>query len=283
MKIFRFADGEFSLNGKGLIMGILNVTPDSFSDGGDFFKTEDAITHAKQMLRDGADIIDVGAMSTRPGSEPILHQEEIRRLEPVLKELCLIDNAVISVDTVNPETAEFALSKGVHIINDVSGYFNKQMATVIKKYNAGWILTHTEKVPSDTVVEYPNGVISSVNEFFNEMISACDEFGIDREYVCLDPGFGFAKTTEDNIELLKNLEKLVRTDIAFMAALSRKRFIGAITNTPDAGDRLAGTLTADIFALMKGADILRVHDVKETKQSIAIYNSIYNKGTTIYG
>lgn len=283
MKKFKFTNDEFVLSGKGLIMGILNVTPDSFSDGGVFFRTDDAVCHAKKMLGDGADIIDIGAMSTRPGSEPVSCNEEKKRLEPVLKELCRIDGAVISVDTVNPETAEFALSAGAHIINDVNGYFNKDMASVVKKYSAGWILTHTGNVPSGTVLNYPNGVVASVNAFFDEVLSACDEFELNREYICLDPGFGFAKTTEDNIELLKNLEKLVRSDVAFLTALSKKRFIGALTNTPDASDRLSGTLIADIIALMKGSDIFRVHDVKETKQSIDIYNSIYNKGNTIYG
>lgn len=274
MKKFKFSKGKFVLNGKGLIMGILNVTPDSFSDGGDFFCPEDAVRHAKRMLCDGADIIDVGAMSTRPGSTPVSYQEEIKRLEPVLKELCSVNDAVISVDTVNPQTADFALSNGAHIINDVSGYFNNEMATVVKKHNAGWILTHTGAVSAGTVIDYPNGVVESVNGFFDEVLSNCEKYGIDKENICLDPGFGFAKTTEDNIELLKNLEKLVRADVAFMTALSRKRFIGAITETPDTSERLAGTLTADIIALMKGSDIIRVHDVKETKQSIAIYNSI---------
>ena len=274
MKKFKFTKGEFVLNGKGLIMGILNVTPDSFSDGGEFFKPDDAICHAKKMLSDGAAIIDVGAMSTRPGSEPVSYEEEIRRLDPVLKELCVLDNAVISVDTVNPETAEFALSLGAHIINDVSGCFNDQMASVVKKYRAGWILTHTGDVPSETVLAYPNGVVNGVKEFFDDVICACDKFGIDKECICLDPGFGFAKTTYDNVELLKNLEKIISPDVAFLSALSRKRFIGEITNSPEVSDRLAGTLTADIIAIMKGADIVRVHDVKETKQSIAIYNSI---------
>jgi len=283
MKKFRFRNGEFILNGKGLIMGILNVTPDSFSDGGEFLNAEDAISHAKKMLSDGADIIDVGAMSTRPGSEPISWQEEIRRLEPVLKELCGIDKTVISVDTINPETADFALSMGVHIINDVSGCFNNDMATVVKKYRAGWIMTHTGAVPSGSVVDYPDGVVNAVNEFFDGFLCDCEKNGISQDYICIDPGFGFAKTTDDNIELLKNLEKTIRPNGAFLVALSRKRFIGEITDTPEAGERLAGTLTADIIALMKGADLLRVHDVKETRQSIAIYNSIYNKGTTIYG
>ncbi|MBR3868709.1 MAG: dihydropteroate synthase [Clostridia bacterium] len=283
MKKFRFANGELSQNGKGLIMGILNVTPDSFSDGGEFFNAEDAISHAKKMLSDGADIIDVGAMSTRPGSVPVPYREEIRRLEPVLKELCVIDNAVISVDTVNPETADFALSMGVNIINDVSGCFNIDMASVVKKYRAGWIMTHTANVPSGSVVDYPDGVVNAVKDFFDSFLCDCEKYGIGNEYICLDPGFGFAKTTDDNIELLKNLEKIIRPDVAFLAALSRKRFIGEITDTPEADERLAGTLTADIIALMKGSDLLRVHDVKETRQAIAIYNSIYNKGTTIYG
>lgn len=283
MKKFRFRNGEFSLNGKGLIMGILNVTPDSFSDGGEFFNAGDAISHAKKMLGDGADIIDIGAMSTRPGSEPVSYREEIRRLEPVLKELCGIDKAVVSVDTVNPETAEFALAIGVDIINDVSGCFNERMASVVKKYHAGWIMTHTENVPSGSVVDYPDGVVNAVNEFFDGFLCDCEKNGISKEYVCLDPGFGFAKTSDNNIELLKNLEKMIRPDVAFLVALSRKRFIGEITDAPETGERLAGTLTADIIALMKGADLLRVHDVKETRQSIAIYNSIYNKGTTIYG
>ena len=256
-------------------MGILNVTPDSFSDGGEFFRPEDAVRHAKKMLSEGADIIDMGAMSTKPGSVPVTYNEEIKRLEPVLKELRSFDNAVISVDTVNPQTADFALSNGADIINDVSGFFNKEMASVVKKHNAGWVMTHTGAVPSGSVIDYPDGVVSSVMHFFDSFIAECEKSGINKEYICLDPGFGFAKTTEDNIELLKNLEKLIRPDVAFLAALSRKRFIGAITDTPDASTRLAGTLTADIIALMKGSDIVRVHDVLETKQSFALYNSIY--------
>ena len=277
MKEFRFASGKFYLSGNGLIMGILNVTPDSFSDGGEFFRPEDALLHAKKMLSDGADIIDVGAMSTRPGSVPVTYEEEIRRLEPVLTGLHFLWNAVISVDTVNPQTADFALSHGADIINDVSGCFNEEMAAVVKKHRAGWIMTHTGAVSSGSVIDYPGGVVSSVKKFFDAFVFECEKYGIDKEYICLDPGFGFAKTTEDNIQLLQNLEKLIRPDVAFLTALSRKRFIGEITDVADAGKRLAGTLTADIIALMKGTDIVRVHNVSETKQSFALYNSIYNK------
>ena len=276
MKKFRFANGELCLEGKGLIMGILNVTPDSFSDGGEFFRPEDAVCHAKKMISDGADIIDIGAMSTRPGSEPVTYEEEIRRLAPVLTGLRSFCDAVISVDTVNPQTADFALSHGADIVNDVSGHFNEEMAAVVKKHNAGWIMTHTGAVESGCVIDYPDGVVSAIREFFDSFICNCEQFGINKDYLCLDPGFGFAKTTEDNIEMLRNLDKLIRPDIAFLTALSRKRFIGAITDDPDAGNRLAGTLTADIIALMKGTDFVRVHDVLGTRQSFALYNSIYN-------
>lgn len=274
MKKFKFTNGEFVLDGKARIMGILNVTPDSFSDGGMFFDAEKAVCHAEKMISDGADIIDVGAMSTRPGSEPISSEEEIRRLAPVLEKLLRLGSAVISVDTVNPETAEFALASGAHIINDVSGRFDEKMAGVVKSYNAGWILTHTAEVPSGETVEYKNGVVCSVNEFFDEVIDKCEKFGIGREYICLDPGFGFAKNTVDNIKLLKNLEKIARDDIAFLAAASRKRFIADITDAKQIDERLEGTLAVNIIALMKGADFIRVHDVKETKRAIAIYNSI---------
>lgn len=281
MKRFLYRNGEFDLKRKGLIMGILNVTPDSFSDGGRFFDADSAVEHAKEMIKQGADIIDIGAMSTRPGSEPITVAEEIRRLEQVLKELSLMDGIVVSVDTVNYETAEFVLDNGAHIINDVSGWFDANMASVVKKYNAGWIITHTGDVPAGRVLEYPDGAVSAVNNFFDIMIEECKKFGIGKEYLCLDPGFGFAKTTEDNIEILKNLEKLIRTDVAFLTALSRKRFIGAITGVENPDERIVGTVAADMIALMKGTDIVRVHDINEARQSVAIYNSIGEN--TIYG
>lgn len=273
MKLFRFKNGFFELGKKCIVMGIVNVTPDSFSDGGMFFEADKAVSHAKKLIYDGADIIDLGAMSTRPGSEPVSVDEEISRLARVLEKLKNEKN-VISVDTVNPETAEYCLSNGAGIINDVSGTFNNDMADVVKKYRAGWIMTHTCNVPSGSFIDYPSGVVSSINEFFDDFLKKCDAVGIEREYICIDPGFGFAKTTSDNIELLKNLEKTVRRDVAHMTALSRKRFIGELTGTENASERLIGTLAADVIALMKGTDMLRVHDVDETMQTIAIYNSI---------
>ena len=276
MNISGFFDKKNIIDKKPLIMGILNVTPDSFSDGGEFLDAEKAIAHANKMIADGADIIDIGAMSTRPGSVPISADEEIKRLAPVLKSLNISDKAVISVDTVNPETAEYALRNGADIINDVSGFFNEKIAATVKKYNAGWIITHTGGVASGETLNYDGGVVACVSAFFIEMLRKCEEFGIGREQLCFDPGFGFAKTTEDNVVLLQNLEKLIMPDVAFLTALSKKRFIGVVTDAPETKDRLAGTLAADLIAVMKGTDILRVHDVKETRQTLNIYNCMYN-------
>ena len=274
MKKFSCRNRILQSDGSGLVMGIINVTPDSFSDGGEYFVSSAALAGINRMIADGADIVDIGAMSTRPGSLPVTVSEEIKRLQPVLCEAVKLENVIISVDTLNPETAEFALANGAHIINDVSGVFNESMASVVKKYSAGWIITHTAGVPSGSIVEYKDGVVSAVREYFEDVLNKCEAFGIDKSHICLDAGFGFAKTTADNIELLKNLEKVILPDVAFLTALSRKRFIGEITKVENPADRLSGTLAADIIALMKGCDILRVHDVAETRHTIAIYNSI---------
>ncbi|MCD7775102.1 MAG: dihydropteroate synthase [Clostridiales bacterium] len=281
MREFCYRRGRFLLGEKPYIMGIVNVTPDSFSDGGKFFRAEKAAEHARSLENQGADILDFGAMSTRPGSSPVTPEEEIKRLEPVLSEIVGKTNAVVSVDTVNPETAEFALRLGADIINDVSGYFNPSMADTVKKYGAGWIVTHTGCVPAGTVLEYPKGVIYAVNEFFSHMTAQCEQYGIDKKFLCLDPGFGFAKTVDDNIELLKNLEAVI-SDTAFLTGLSRKRFIGALTNEEKAEKRLIGTVAADIVAVMKGSDFIRVHDVKEARQSLDVLAAIRN-GDIHYG
>ena len=273
MKRFEFSNGFITSDKKPFVMGIVNVTPDSFSDGGKFCNATDAVLFAKHLMAEGADIIDIGAMSTRPDSEPITAEEEIERLRGIVDTVADCDT-IISVDTVNPETADYALRHGAHIINDVSGEFNEDMAQVVKRYNAGWIMTHTCNLPAGTDVHYENGVVNAVNEFFDDFLARCDAYGINRERLCLDAGFGFSKSVEDNVELLKNLDKVIRNDVFFLTALSRKRFIGALTRVEKPEDRLVGTLIADLVALDKGSDILRVHDVKSTVQSIAIYNGI---------
>ena len=273
MKKFRFGNGFIASDNKPFVMGIVNVTPDSFSDGGKYFEAMDAVLLAKRLIAEGADIIDIGAMSTRPDSKPVSEEEEIERLRNVVAPLAEC-GSIVSVDTVNPGTADYALRHGAQIINDVSGVFNEDMAEVVKRYNAGWIMTHTCNLPAGTDVHYENGVVNAVNEFFDDFLARCDSYGIDRERICLDAGFGFSKSVEDNVELLKNLDKVIREDVFFLTALSRKRFVGALTRVENPENRLVGTLIADLAALDKGSDILRVHDVAETIQSIAIYNGI---------
>ncbi len=267
MKELLFKGGSFALGEKKLIMGILNVTPDSFSDGGKYLRPDSALTHAAEMVKNGVDIIDVGAMSTRPYSEPVSPEEELCRLMPVFDGIKKL-GAVISVDTVYPETAEYALENGASIINDVSGKFNEDMAYLIKKHRAGWVVTHTAGPASESIAQYPNGVVAAVNDYFNLQISLCENFGINKKQLCLDAGFGFAKTDDENITLLNSLERVIRDDIAFLVAVSKKRF------TLKLGDsRETGTASAHEIALKKGCDIIRVHDVNSAVNRISHFNS----------
>ncbi len=247
-------------NDKIYIMGILNVTPDSFSDGGQFFAVEEAVRQALKMQQDGADFIDIGAVSTRPGASFVSEQEEIDRLLPVLQALQGKLKIPVSVDTFRPAVAQLALQNGADIINDVSGY-SEDMAQVVRKYNAGWIAVHTVGAAANEV-EYPNGVIAAVQSFINDYYNKATAAGVLPQQLMFDPGFGFAKNTQQNKELLDNLEKLNTHGSFLLTALSRKRFVGELTNASHPADRLAGTLLFDKKATEKGSCILRVHDVK---------------------
>lgn len=272
MKIFKHKNGIID-NSFVRIMGILNITPDSFSDGGLYFDSAAASAHADKMINDGADIIDIGAMSTRPGSEKITSEREIDRLERVLYGIREKSDIPISIDTVYPETADFALENGADIINDVTGVFNGEMASVVKKHGAGWIVMHNKSSDAGDKVDYKNGIINDISEFFDMMISKCVKFGIPEENLCLDSGFGFGKNTAENIDILKNTDKLSDRNIMYLTALSRKRFIGDITGETDASKRDVGTLAADLLACLGGSDILRVHDVKSTRDAVEIFEA----------
>jgi dihydropteroate synthase len=273
-KVFK-AKAKTLDDSKAYVMGILNVTPDSFSDGGLYFRPENAIKHAEEMLKDGADIIDVGAYSTRPGSEEITDKEEMRRLSRVLPEIRKMTDKIISVDTFNPETAEYSLENGADAINDVSGKFNPEIASLVKKYGAGWIITHTSNVKSETEIKYKKGVCYSVEQFFDEILKDVEKFGIDKNQICLDAGFGFAKNNSDNIELLKNLETVIRPDVFFLTALSRKRFVGYLSGKENACERDIASRYLELLSLEKGADLIRVHDVKSASELIKVYNSLF--------
>ncbi|MBR3954573.1 MAG: dihydropteroate synthase [Clostridia bacterium] len=256
--------GKHYYNDKIYIMGILNVTPDSFSDGGRFFAVEDAVRQALQMQEEGANFIDIGAVSTRPGATFVTEQEEIARLLPVLQALQGKLKIPISVDTFRPAVAELALLNGADIINHV-GDFSEDMAKVISKYRAGWIAVHTVG-ESANEIEYPDGVVSAVQLFIDEYYNKATALGVLPQQLMFDPGFGFSKNTAQNKELLDNLEKFDTHGSFLMTALSRKRFVGELTNVKESAERLQGTLLFDRIASEKGSCIVRVHDVKEHKE-----------------
>ena len=262
MRFFRTAKGDSPLD-KPYLMGILNVTPDSFSDGGKYFDPADALRKAAEMVEQGADVIDVGAVSTRPFSAPVSEEEEWARLNAVLPELLRGCPVPVSVDTTDITVAKRCLDLGAAVINDVSGAFRPEMCEAVKEYRAGWVLMHGGAAFAKTEAEpeYPGGVLRHVQDFFDHVIRQAAEYGLSTEQLCLDPGFGFAKNAEQNAELLKNLSSLDAHGAALMAALSRKRFIGALSGDEDPADRLGGTLAANVMAVLAGADVIRTHEV----------------------
>ncbi|MCH5198274.1 MAG: dihydropteroate synthase [Oscillospiraceae bacterium] len=270
MRTFNYAGGNLHLGTKTYIMGILNITPDSFYDGGRFFDPKNAVKRAVELENEGADILDIGAVSTRPGAIRVSEAEEMQRLRAVFKEIRKNVNIPISVDTYRPSIANFCLNNGANIINDVSGAFNPLLAKVIKDCGAGWIVMHSggDNVNTEDVLDYPCGIVNHIQMFFDEMLNETMQFGIDNSNICLDAGFGFAKTNEQNIELLKNFDILSSYGCALLCALSRKRFIGELFCEVDPEKRINGTLVANITAVLKGADIIRVHNVNEHKQII---------------
>ena len=253
MKVLKARDKILEFD-RTYIMGILNVTPDSFSDGGRYFSVDQAVEHAEKMLNDGADIIDIGAQSTRPGFEQISPEEEWKRLEPVLSALLGNINAVISIDTFYPQVAKAALDMGVHIINDVTG-FSEEMFEVVRGSGCGCVVMYQGK-PSGDVVE-------DCKRFFKAKLDEARLHGISHEYLCFDPGIGFGKTYDENLDLIANTDRIIDNDSAFMMAASKKRVIGTACSEATIDDRGYGTISAHTVSQFLGANVLRVHDVRE--------------------
>ncbi|MCR4564310.1 MAG: dihydropteroate synthase [Clostridiales bacterium] len=253
---------SFPLGKRTYIMGILNITADSFFDGGRYTDVDSQLKRADEMRLEGADIIDIGAQSTRPGHIEKTAEEEIKLLSPVLKKLTESVDVPVSVDTYYPEVAEYALNNGVKIINDVSGVFNPEMARLIREYNAGWVIMHSGESDSSTEIEYENGVVSAVNLFFDQMTEKCLSYGISINQIMLDMGIGFGKSNEDNLELIRNISRLKRENTALLTALSCKRVIKNASGA-SGEDLLYGTLAANTAAIHGGTDFIRVHHVKE--------------------
>ena len=274
--MFRAGKHEFPLGKRTYVMGILNYTPDSFSDGGLYFTPEKALTHAIEMQEQGADIIDIGANSTRPDAKILGAQEEKERIIPVLEAICGKVTAAVSVDTFYPACAEAALMAGADIINDVSGVFNHETARLAAKYGAGYVVMHNP-CGSAEVSDYPDGVIAQLRKFFVDTPELAAKFGLPREQLCLDPGFGFGKSYEDNLEIIRNLQWLKFKGVALLAAGSRKRFIGRASGEENPAMRDAGTVAVHTAAIAGGADIIRVHDVFSGVQAARVADEIYRK------
>ncbi|WP_177160515.1 dihydropteroate synthase [uncultured Fusobacterium sp.] len=271
-RIIKVKDKEIEIGKRTLVMGILNVTPDSFSDGGDFFDVTKAIEHAKEMVRDGADIIDIGGMSTRQGHEDVPVEEEIRRVVPIIEKLSKELDVLISVDTYRWEVAEKALEAGAHILNDVWGlqYDNGEMACVIAKYDPIVIVMHNQNS-----TEYDKDIILSMREFFERSFELIDKNNIPREKVFIDPGIGigFGKDFDQNIEVLRRMDEL--KDIApILLGTSRKTFIGALLNNVPPKERCEGTIATSILGIEKGVEIVRVHDVLENKKALLVADKL---------
>ncbi len=274
--MFRAGKHEFPLGKRTYVMGILNYTPDSFSDGGLYFTPEKALAHAIEMQEQGADIIDIGANSTRPDAKILGAQEEKERIIPVLEAICGKVTAAGSVDTFYPACAEAALMAGADIINDVSGVFNHETARLAAKYGAGYVVMHNP-CGSAEVSEYPDGVVADLRKFFVDALELAAKFGLPREQLCLDPGFGFGKSYEDNLEIIRNLQWLKFKGVALLAAGSRKRFIGRASGEENPAMRDAGTVAVHTAAIAGGADIIRVHDVFSGVQAARVADEIYRK------
>jgi len=255
----------FDLSGRALVMGILNVTPDSFSDGGRYAATEAAIAHARQMLEDGADILDVGGESTRPGALPVAADEELRRVIPVIEAVHRETGAVISVDTSKAAVAEEALRRGARIINDVTAFTgDAAMAGVARRHGAGVVLMHMLGEPRTMQADPRYGdVVAEVAGYLGRRMDELEAAGLDRETMAVDPGIGFGKTVEHNVSLLAHLDRLLALGRPVVVGASRKSFLGKLTGR-EVGDRLPASLGAAAYAILRGASVIRVHDVKES-------------------
>jgi dihydropteroate synthase len=261
-------------------MGIVNVTPDSFSDGGKYFHCDKAIARGLELRKQGADIIDVGGESTRPGALPLSQDEELRRVLPVIEELSRQD-VPVSIDTYKSPVAEAALNAGAVMVNDISGLrFDPDLAQITAKYKAKMVLMHIRGTPRDMQVNpYYDNLICEILEYLNYSIDIAISAGIPKENIIIDPGIGFGKRFEDNLEILRRLREFRGLECPLMIGVSRKSFIGRILDLPPE-KRLFGTCGACALAVANGADILRVHDVKEIKETIAVVDAICGKQIT---
>ncbi len=272
------AHNNDKLNSKTLIMGILNVTPDSFYDGGKYNTIKQALIHTEQMISEGADIIDVGGESTRPGSNSVSEKEELRRVIPIIDAINKNFIIPVSIDTTKSMVARQALDSGATIVNDISGLsFDPALADIVLKYEAQIILCHTSSRPVDMQKKtlYEN-IVEDIYNYLQNSIKISEDCGILSDNISIDPGFGFGKTANHNLLLLKSLSKFKKLDKKVVIGTSMKSFIGKILQSDDIEQRILGTFATIVISILNGADIVRVHDVKTMKVAVQIADSVRN-------
>ena len=275
-RVWSCGDHTLSLGERTLVMGIVNVTPDSFSDGAMFASVDDAVAHGVRLVDEGADLLDVGGESTRPGSDPIDADEELLRVVPVIEGLVKARPATpLSVDTRKPEVASAALDVGASVVNDIAGGRNSALLETVSRTGAGVVLMHMLGEPK-TMQDDPryDDVVAEVHEFLRERIEAAVFAGIPEERVCIDPGIGFGKTVDHNLALLRAVPALRMLGAAVMVGASRKGFIGTLTGVEDPAARLEGSLAVAVLAAAHGADLVRVHDVEATVRALKVADAV---------
>jgi len=275
-RIWRCRDRLIPLGGRTLVMGVVNATPDSFSDGGLFADTETAVAHAAKLADEGADVVDIGGESTRPGAEPVSSDEELRRVLPVIEGLrAARPDVAISIDTRHPNVAAEAVAAGAAIVNDVSGGADPDMMRVAAQGTAGMVLMHMQGEPGSMQVDprYED-VVEEVHGYLRERVEAALFDGVEAEQLCVDPGIGFGKNLEHNLALLRDLGRFRDLDAGLVIGVSRKRFIGTLTDAEDPTDRVEGSLAAAVLAAAAGADVIRAHDVRATVRALRVADAI---------
>jgi dihydropteroate synthase len=275
MMTLQFKNRHIDLSSRTHVMGVLNLTPDSFSDGGRFLKFQDAVDQGIRMVEEGADFIDVGGESTRPGSDPVSAAEELSRVIRVIEALYKKTDVPISIDTCKAEVARGALDAGAQMINDISALrFDPEMKNVAGAFKVPIVLMHIKGTPKN-MQKNPSyhDVIGEITEYLEQSVKMAQDAEIDKDKIIIDPGIGFGKRLEDNLNILKNLEKFSILGCPILIGCSRKSFIGKILDVP-VEERLEGSLAALAVAVMNGASIVRVHDVKESKRVVSLVDAI---------
>lgn len=277
-KIWQTSHGEIDYSHKTLVMAILNVTPDSFSDGGKFNTIEKALKETEQVIKEGADILDIGGESTRPDSKRVTVEEEISRVVPIIEEIKKRFDIPISIDTSKSEVAKKAIEVGAEIINDISGLrFDGQIAKVAAKYKTGLILMHLQGKFETMHKQRPTeNIMSEVANGLNLSIENAERFGVRHNQICLDVGIGFSKTPEQNLELIGKLDRICTKfcDFPIMVGTSRKSFIGKTIGDVGVDKRLHGTIATNVISVWNGADVVRIHDIKPNIEAIRLVEAI---------